>query len=117
MLVMVRPAANHSVGLVVAPHSTAQHIAHLVDFLTDVHNGVGYVAGQASIVLMRQVEGGQVEGVAIADAGGQVLCDLDQHTLPVPLICHLISFTPVIQRDTHEMYPLTNQNPSALSCR
>jgi hypothetical protein len=43
---------------------------------------------------MRQVERGQVECVAVADARGQVLRDLDEHSLPVPLVYHLISLGP-----------------------
>jgi hypothetical protein len=43
---------------------------------------------------MWQVEGGQVEGVAVADARGQVLRDLDQHALPVALVKHLVRLGP-----------------------
>ncbi len=43
---------------------------------------------------MRQVEGGQVECMAVAYPGGQVLRDLDQHLLPVGLFIHFICLGP-----------------------
>eukprot|EP00878_Enallax_costatus_P029342 GHUV01031804.1.p2 GENE.GHUV01031804.1~~GHUV01031804.1.p2 ORF type:complete len:122 (-),score=1.85 GHUV01031804.1:560-925(-) len=43
---------------------------------------------------MWQVECGQVEGVAVAYPSGQILCYLNEHSLPVPLIDHLVCLGP-----------------------
>lgn len=68
--------------------------SYLIYLIAHILNCIWYIARQASIILMRQVERGQVEGMAVAYARCQVLCDLYQHTLSVPLIHNFISFGP-----------------------
>jgi hypothetical protein len=63
---------------------------HLVNLLAHLIYGVRYCAGQ--VLVMRKVECGKVEGVAVADARRQVLRDLDQHPLPITLSLHFVSF-------------------------
>lgn len=71
--------------------------SYLVYLIAHILNCVWYIARQASIILMGQVECRQVEGMAVTYARCQILCNLYQHTLPVPLINNFISFGPSVQ--------------------
>mmetsp|Transcript_17408 Transcript_17408/g.42939 ORF Transcript_17408/g.42939 Transcript_17408/m.42939 type:complete len:512 (-) Transcript_17408:11-1546(-) len=73
-----------------------RHADGLVDVLAHLLQRVGNGHGEEVRVVPGQVDGGQLEGVRVLDAAGQVLGDLDQHALPIILLLNLVSLAKIV---------------------